>query len=166
MNYLKRLVVMAERVFQGVAALMLFAIMLIVVVDVAMRYLFNAPLGWSYGLISLYLMVGLFYFSLSDTLHHDGHVRVDILQERFSPPMKSVADLACYSSAGIVVAAMLWMTVLRTWESFQGGDVLAGAIAWPTWIAYLPVPLGLGLMLLRIFLIVTERVQALSGTSR
>lgn len=166
MNYLKRFVGMAERVFQGIASLMLFAIMMIVVVDVVMRYFFNAPLGWSYVLISVYLMVGLFYFALSDTLNHDGHVRVDILHERFSLRVRLIADLVGYSSAGIVVAAILWMTVLRTWESYQGGDVLAGVTAWPTWIAYLPVPLGLGLMLLRIFVIVTERVQSLSRTSR
>ena len=60
---------------------------------------------------------------------------------------------------------MCWMALLRTWDSYQGGDVLAGAIAWPTWVAYLPVPLGLGLILLRLAVIVIDRLQSLTRST-
>ncbi|HEX2059972.1 MAG TPA: TRAP transporter small permease subunit, partial [Thermoanaerobaculia bacterium] len=60
----------AEKAGITVAGIFMFAIMLVVVTDVVLRYFVNAPLSWSYELISLYLMVGLFFFSLSDALAH------------------------------------------------------------------------------------------------
>lgn len=50
-----------EKFGVGLAGLLMLAIMFVVVADVALRYLFNAPLSWSYELISVYLMVGLFF---------------------------------------------------------------------------------------------------------
>lgn len=41
----------------------MFAVMMIVVGDVFMRYTFNRPFSWAYDLIALYLMAGLFYFA-------------------------------------------------------------------------------------------------------
>ena len=58
---------------------MLFALMLVVVGDVSLRYLFNAPLQWSYEVISSYLMPGLFFMAVSHTLKANAHVAVDIL---------------------------------------------------------------------------------------
>ena len=54
--------------------------MLIVVVDVAMRYALSMPLGWSYDVIGLYLMVAVFFLMLPDTLHNHGHVAIDLFQ--------------------------------------------------------------------------------------
>jgi len=45
-----------EWLWMTVAAVIMFAIMIIVVVDVAARYFFTAPLTWSFDFISLYLM--------------------------------------------------------------------------------------------------------------
>ena len=58
---------------------MLLLLMLLVVADVALRYLFNAPLAWSYEVVSSYLMPGLFFLAVSHTLKAHGHVAVDIL---------------------------------------------------------------------------------------
>lgn len=138
-----------ERFLNKVAAVMLFAIMLVVVCDVFLRYFFNAPLAWSYELISLYLMVGLFFFALSDTLNHNGHVSVDILHNYMPSPLRHLAECVAYGCASLVFIGIFYVSLIRTYESFIGGDVMAGGIAWPTWVSYAAVPLGCGLMLLR-----------------
>ena len=73
-----RLVSSVERVAGVVAAVALAAIMFIATGDVAMRYVFNKPFAWAYDLISLYLMVALFYLVVSGTYAHHAHVAVDI----------------------------------------------------------------------------------------
>jgi hypothetical protein len=56
-----------ERAVTSIAVICLFAIMLIVVADVFMRYAVNRPFSFTYDLVGLYLMAGLFYLALSDT---------------------------------------------------------------------------------------------------
>lgn len=131
-----------EAVLLALGAICLFGMMLLVFVDVTMRYLFNSPLGFSYDLISLYLMVGVFFFSLSDTLRHDEHVRVDILYLRFSHPMRALADRISYGASGLFFAAMLWTGLVRAIDSTAKGEVMATVVPWPVWVAYWIVPLG------------------------
>nr|WP_257215276.1 TRAP transporter small permease [Pollutimonas harenae] len=128
---------------------MMFLIMMIVVTDVTLRYFFNAPLPWSYELISLYLMVGLFFFSLSDALRDNAHVSVDLLQNCMSPRMRHAAEMVGYACASVVFGAIVYVSIQRTYISYIGDDVVAGAIAWPTWLSNIAVPIGAGLMLLR-----------------
>src|SRR3978361_740180 len=74
-----------EKAVSTIVAIFMFAIMIIVFSDVVMRYAFNRPFSWAYDLISLYLMAGVFFLSLSGTYAVNGHVSVDILMPHFSP---------------------------------------------------------------------------------
>src|ERR1700754_1410215 len=65
---LNRALSAGERPAALLSAFILFAVMLIVAVDVAMRYVFNSPFAWSHDVISLYLLPALFYIVLSRTL--------------------------------------------------------------------------------------------------
>lgn len=144
-----RILTACERILSNIASLMLFMIMLIVVADVVLRYFFNAPLSWSYELISLYLMVGLFFFSLSDTLRSNSHVAVDLLQNYMSRNVRHAAEMIGYAGASVVFAAIVYVSIQRTYVSYIGDDVIAGSIAWPTWLSNLAVPIGASLLLLR-----------------
>ena len=141
-----------EKAGIAVAGVLMFAIMTVVVADVAMRYFFNSPLSWSYELISLYLMVGLFFFSLSNTLAHDAHVAVDILHLYMPRRLRHAAEFVGYALATPVFAAVFYLSVMTTWQSFTGDDVLAGHIPWPTWLAQICVPIGVGVLVLRMAL--------------
>lgn len=62
-----------------VAGICLALMMFTVVGDVICRYVFNAPFGWSYDFIGLYLMVGVFFLSLSAALADHHHIAVDLV---------------------------------------------------------------------------------------
>lgn len=158
---LHRLLLRLERMASLVASVMLFLIMTVVVVDVALRYVFNSPLGWSYDLISLYLMVGLFFFSLSSTLEHNEHVRVDLLLKHFPPWARRLAEIVTYLCAGVVFALIVYVMGAKTLASFAANEVASGEIPWPTWLSLLAVPLGAGLMLLRMLLRLAGHVLSL-----
>lgn len=134
------------------AAASLFLIMWIVASDVAMRYLFNRPWGWSYDLISLYLVVGLFFLALSRTFAANGHISVDLLHHVLGPNARRCCEVViCLLSAGFF-ALVTQAGAERALESYAQGDVLAGAFAWPTWASVVFVPLGAGLLTLRLIL--------------
>jgi TRAP-type C4-dicarboxylate transport system permease small subunit len=139
-----------ERLTIRIALVMMFAVMIIVTADVFMRYIFNAPFSWAYDLISLYLMAGIFFLGLSQAYASGAHVSVDILQQMFSPTGKRLAEIITAGVALIAFAAMAKLGFERALDAWQSKDVMAGAIPWPTWPSIALMPLGAGLLCLRL----------------
>jgi TRAP-type C4-dicarboxylate transport system permease small subunit len=139
-----------EKIASTIAAVFMFAIMIIVFSDVIMRYAFNKPFSWAYDLISLYLMAGVFFLVLSEAYTERAHVSVDILQQKFSPAMIRLSEIATCIVGIIVFALIAYLGFLRTIDSFRSSDVMAGAIPWPMWPSIGMVPFGAGLITLRL----------------
>src|SRR3546814_8599491 len=53
-------------------------VFVVIMSDVALRYLFNAPLIWGLEL-SRYMLIGLFFFSLPECTRTHGHIRMDLV---------------------------------------------------------------------------------------
>lgn len=155
-----------SRVEQGfgiIACFAQFVVMMIVVIDVIGRYALNMPIEWVYDLISRYLMALLFFFSLSWALAHGEHVRVLYFRQFIPRMMRRVLD-----SVGALLSAAVFAMVLasgsaRFWSDWVSGDAFAGALLWPNWIASLMIPLGVGLMMLRLLMIAAVNLLAAFG---
>jgi TRAP-type C4-dicarboxylate transport system permease small subunit len=139
-----------EKIASTIAAVFMFAIMIIVFSDVIMRYAFNKPFSWAYDLISLYLMAGVFFLVLSEAYTERAHVSVDILQQKFSPAMVRLSEIVTCIVGITVFALIAWLGFLRAVDSFRSSDVMAGAIPWPMWPSIGMVPFGAGLITLRL----------------
>ncbi|HEU4987769.1 MAG TPA: TRAP transporter small permease [Rhizobiaceae bacterium] len=138
-----------ERALVAVSSICLGMIMLIVVADVTMRYFFHAPFSWSYDLIGLYLMVAVFFFALSDTLHNHGHIAIDIFQHSLPQRVRHVSMAIGYLLSTVILALITWQAWIRLQTAYLGDDRIAAAIPWPTWISYFIVTLGGAVVTLR-----------------
>ena len=147
---LSRLIGVVEGGFALVAGLIMFLIMAIVAADVAMRYLFNSPFAWSYDLISLYLMTALFYLALSRTFTEGAHISVDIAQYYMSHPVRHLCQVVYALLAAILFATIAWLGLERTLQDYETAAATAGAILWPSWLSDVFVPIGAGLLALRL----------------
>lgn len=147
-----RLVSGVEKAAGVIAAFVLAAIMLIATGDVAMRYLFNKPFAWAYDLISLYLMVALFYLVVSGTYAHHAHVAVDILHSYMSERVRRICEIVICGLSTALFALIAWVGFNRAVTAFVDGDVIAGATEWPSWLSVAFVPFGAGLLTLRLAL--------------
>lgn len=135
-----------------IVAFLMSAIMTIVVSDVFFRYLLNRPFSWAYDLISLYLMAGLFFLVLSGAYAARAHVGVDIIYQMMSPRLRSVADLVTNLSGVALFSVIAKIGFDRFLAAFIAGDAIAASIPWPTWPSYLLVPLGAGMLTLRMLI--------------
>jgi len=151
-----------EKAVSTIAAVFMFAIMMIVFSDVVMRYVFNKPFSWAYDLISLYLMAGIFFLILSEAYASHAHVSVDILQQRFPPAMIRVTEIVTCLVGIAVFSLIAWLGLLRAIDSFRSSDVMAGAIPWPMWPSIGLVPFGAGLITLRLALHLIAHVVSLA----
>jgi TRAP-type mannitol/chloroaromatic compound transport system permease small subunit len=78
----------------------------IVLFEVFMRYVFNAPTIW--GFEATTFAYGLHYmFGLSYAERHDGHVRVDILISRFSKKTQAIMGILTYVLIFLPVYGMM-----------------------------------------------------------
>lgn len=150
-----------ERALTLIAVTFMFAIMVLVVADVFMRYALNRPFSFTYDLIGLYLMAGVFFLTLSDALREHVHVGVDILVPRFSLAGRRLAEIVTALTGLFVFALLCKVGFDRAFDNFQQNDVLAGAIPWPTWISAALVPFGCGVLVLRLVLMLAGHVASL-----
>jgi TRAP-type C4-dicarboxylate transport system permease small subunit len=136
----------------AIGCLMLFALMLIVVGDVTLRYLFNAPLQWSYEVISSYLMPGLFFLAASHTLRAHAHVSVDILHNYVKRRTRYVLEAVSSVLAAPVFLLCTVVSAQNTLHELQTGATSTSGLALPSWTISLLLPIGFGMLTLRLFL--------------
>ena len=73
----------------------IFILCLIMVYHVLMRYVFNTPTIWAYDFV--YMICGGYgVLALSYTHLRRGHIRIDIIVNRFSPKARLIIELCSY----------------------------------------------------------------------
>ena len=105
------------------------------VYDTALRYLFNAPTAWSYD-ISYMLYGTLFMFGAAHTLAVDKHVRIEILSNKVSLRSRAAIDAICYVLFFFpTVCALLYFGAgfaLKSWQLREvSGESMWGAPIYP-----------------------------------
>ncbi len=150
-----------------VTAAGLFTIMAVIVADVAARYFFKSPLPWSFDLISLYLTPAIFFLALSDTLHKEHHVNVDIVFGHVGSRTANALRFLGSALAIVVFLGVTYTAVIQTWQAYQSSAVTSGIIEWPTWVSSAFVVAGAGLLLLRlIFRTAAFGIAAFTGATQ
>jgi TRAP-type mannitol/chloroaromatic compound transport system permease small subunit len=107
-----------------IAGWMIVPITIAVTWEVVARYAFNAPTKWSYE-VGWMLYGTQFMLAASYTLMRGGHIRTDVLYERWSPKTRATVDAVCYVLfffpgmlcivyAGLVEARHAWLIGERT----------------------------------------------------
>jgi TRAP-type C4-dicarboxylate transport system permease small subunit len=150
-----------EAILSAIGVALLFCIMIIVVLDVFMRYVVGRPFSFTYDLVGVYLMTGVFFLILSHAQAANANVAVDILVAKFSEPMRRVADTVTCIAGGSVFLLIAIVGFDRAWDSYQSNDVLAGVIPWPVWISAALVPIGSGVLVLRLLFTACGHIASL-----
>ena len=135
-----------------VACASLFLIMVNQAVDVTLRYCFNSPLQWSYGLISHYLLVAAFFLAMPYTHRVGGHVNVDIVIRGLARPLQGALHLLTLLLSLLLFAIILYEGVILTGKSWSGTEIMPDFYNWPSWTSKMFVPIGIVLVEARIAL--------------
>ncbi|WP_163110471.1 TRAP transporter small permease, partial [Acinetobacter baumannii] len=78
------------------------------------------------------------------------HVNVDILQQKLPPSVMRVTEIITCALGAVIFAIICHVGFDRALEAFQARDVMSGGIEWLTWPALALVPVGFGLLALRL----------------
>jgi TRAP-type mannitol/chloroaromatic compound transport system permease small subunit len=91
-----------------IASLLMIPLTLVVIYEVIMRYVFDAPTIWGFELTTL--LYGIHYMlGLAYTQVHGGHVKVDVVLARF--PGRTQAVVNIFTSIVIFLPVMTALTI-------------------------------------------------------
>jgi TRAP-type C4-dicarboxylate transport system permease small subunit len=142
----------AEITAAAAGGALMLAAMLLTSVDVVARYLFNAPLEFNQYLTETYLMIGLMTLPLAWGFRAGGYIRVvGLVQALPSSAGQLLLRIGLLSGSGYI-AVLAWLAGEKWWETFQDGSVDMGIIDWPVSWSWISIPIGLGLLCLRLAL--------------
>ena len=147
------------------AAFLVVALIVLMLYDVGMRYLFNAPTLWGYD-INTWLMGSAFILSIGYALSSDNHVRVDLL---YTPKTKHY--LRYVDLVGFIVL-LLPTSAIITWglwhyftEALRTGEK-SGTSAWNPvlWPFRLILFVGFLAFTIQIVAEIIKRIYSIRGT--
>jgi C4-dicarboxylate transporter, DctQ subunit len=160
MNFLDQLDQVSNRLEKAFLAGAIIISSLLLFVNVVMRYVFLLPIYWAEEFVR-YLMVWLIFIGASQVTRWGGHVAVDIvprvLSKRGNIILAFAVNLICIFFC-IVLAYLSLKQMLRV----KGAGQISPALEIPMWIAYLSIPAGTILMLIRFLQQFWARIQGKS----
>jgi TRAP-type mannitol/chloroaromatic compound transport system permease small subunit len=114
--------------------------------------------------IQWYLFGAMFLLAAGYTLKHNGHVRIDILYNRFGPRGQAWIDLAggllFLLPMAVLLAWLAWPMFHEAWVTHEMSPDAGGLVRWPV---KLLLPVGFGLLALQGVAEIIKRIGVLSG---
>jgi TRAP-type mannitol/chloroaromatic compound transport system permease small subunit len=161
---LKSLIIGVDRALkkQGeFSSFVIYPLVIIVIYEVFMRYVFNAPTIW--GFEATAFAYGVHYMlGLSYTENQDGNVKVDILTSRLSDKTRAVLGILTY--AVIFLPVFFFMTVGAikfAYTSTAAGELNSTSWAPPLYPFKIIMAIGFLFLLLQGLSSLLKHVQAL-----
>ena len=142
----------------GLAALCILGICVLMVGQSVMR-----ELGFRTGAVNdvvAWLCAAAAFLAMAHAFKHGDFVRVTLLLENLSAPMRQRFELASLAVATVAVGYMCWWATLFTYESWEFKDVAQGLLPLPMWIPQLSFAIGSVLLLIAV---VDEFIIVLRG---
>jgi TRAP-type mannitol/chloroaromatic compound transport system permease small subunit len=111
-----------------------------------------------------YLFSAIFLLCAGWTLLHNDHVRIDILQSRYSPKAQAWVDVfGAVFFLMPMVAIFFWLSIPWFWRSYTEHEISGSAGGLILWPARVLVPIGFALLGLQGLSELVKRIAFLAG---
>lgn len=120
-----------NRVLHYAAGVVLTALMLLTVVDILSRWLFNSPFAGTVELTEL-AMIAIVYLGFAYAEHEREHISVDILYARLGPGGQRALDLFAGTLHTIVLLLLTWRLAVHALGLAESGFE-TGVLRVPIW---------------------------------
>ena len=153
-----------SRMFGAIAAVLVIVLVVLMLYDVVLRYIFNAPTIWGNDL-NTWLMGASFVLSIAYAMATDSHVRVDLLYNRQTRRHIRIFDLVGLTL--IILPTVAWITwglldhFLMAYRSLErSGSGGWNPIVWPFKLILL---VGFAIFTVQIAAEIIKRIASLLG---
>jgi TRAP-type C4-dicarboxylate transport system permease small subunit len=124
-----------------IAQVSILGTLAVVTGEVIARYVFNSPTQSSLE-ITEYFIVAMGFLPLAMIYRRRGHVSVDLLLDLLPSYVKWFCNKASAAITAVFSFLVFWFGMNMTMHAFESQTASSSLMAFPMWIAYLPIPLG------------------------
>ena len=143
---------------------LIFAMSLIIFVQVVMRYVFHNSLTWSEEM-ARYLFVWLVYFSVSYTARREKHIRIDAAINLYPKKLRPYIEII---SEIIVLAFSVFIAVtgVTVFQKITWSGQMSPAIGLPMQVVYAAPMIGMALTAIRQVQCIARKVKGLKNNGQ
>lgn len=151
-----RMIVKAEEMSMIV---MLAAIVIIMTMQVTMRYIFQSPLTWSQEL-SILILIYLSFISADVVLYQKGHIGITYFVEILPKKFQRIVTSLVYM---LIIGAFL-LIIPKTFQlmKMQSGHIIAGVLPFSKSVWIFPIALTFPLMVVKCLEFILENFMGLA----
>lgn len=122
-----------------VAAALLCALVVLILVDVAARYLRLFALSWGLE-ASEYMLYAITFLGAPWVLREGGHIAIELVVERLAPrPRRVVRRISDLLGASVCVL-LFYFACRVAWRSYASGVMVQKSFTFPEWWVYAGMP--------------------------
>lgn len=130
-----------NKVLVLIASLMMAGLMIIVCVDLTLRYFFNSPLLWGTEVTEI-LLLYITFLGMAWVFREDGHVVIDVFTGQIAVAKKKILNGISYFLVGIVSVVLIYYGFYAAFDHFKRGVFNPTVIETPIALIIVVIPIG------------------------
>ena len=134
------------------AGVSLVAAMCLVATDALMRYALNNPLTFQFNFTENYLLVAIICLALPWGFRTGGFIRISGFIAVLPPLVGSLLIRSGLLTSAGYCAVLAYLAGEKCLRAFLQGEVMLGVVDWPVYLSWLWIPIGVGLLSLRLLI--------------
>jgi len=140
-NALESLVMGFNKILVWIASLMMAGLVIIVCVDLTLRYFFNSPLLWGTEVTEI-LLLYITFLGMAWVFRENGHVVIDVFTAKVIGRRKKILNGVSYFLVGIVSVVLIYYGFYTTLDHFKRGVFNPTVIETPIALIIIVIPIG------------------------
>jgi len=129
------------KAFLFIASLMMAALVVIVCIDLSLRYFLNAPLLWGTEVTEI-LLLYITFLGTAWVFKENGHVVVDVFVSHIRERRKKVLMLFAYSLVALVSLVLIYYGFFTTFDHYRRGVFNPTVLETPIALIIIIIPIG------------------------
>ena len=156
-QHIEQILRKTELLLTYLSAVIILFLMVYVLLEVLMRYAFNSPLpGHLEGAELLLPMI--VFFAISYTQARNGHVGMSLVVEVLPVRFQRFINIFTLGLSILTCAVLAYFGVKQAYFAYEINDVTMTPPYWPIWPSASIVPIGYGLLALRMSLQILQHI--------
>ncbi len=140
-DFIEKVATTINKCFLWLASINMGALVIIICLDLTLRYFFNSPLIWATEITEISLLY-ITFLGTAWVFREDGHVVIDIFTGKAVGRKKDILTMISYMIVGMVSALLIYYGFITTYDHFKRKVFNPTIMETPIALIIMIIPIG------------------------